>query len=76
LLDLKFIRANPELVQAGAVKKRMECDVPRILELDESNRQAMQVLDGLRSKQKQAGKAIAGAAPEEQIGRASCRERV
>ena len=65
MLDLKFIRANPELVQAGAVKKRMECDVPRILELDESNRQAMQVLDELRSKQKQAGKAIAGAAPEE-----------
>jgi len=65
LLDLKFIRANPELVQAGAAKKRMECDVPRILELDESNRQAMQALDDLRGQQKQAGKAIAEAAPDQ-----------
>ncbi len=63
MLDLKFIRANPELVQKGAVKKHFECDVERILALDESNRAAMQSLDELRNRQKQAGKAIAQAAP-------------
>ncbi|MEE9391245.1 MAG: serine--tRNA ligase [Planctomycetota bacterium] len=34
MLDLKFIRQHAELVKAGASKKRIACDVDRILELD------------------------------------------
>ncbi|MEZ6194341.1 MAG: serine--tRNA ligase [Planctomycetota bacterium] len=34
MLDLKFIRNHPEVVKAGAEKKRIPCDVDRILELD------------------------------------------
>jgi len=65
VLDLKFIRQNPELVKAGARKKRIECDVDRILELDREKRELGQGIDGLRAEQKQAGKQIQGASAEE-----------
>lgn len=68
MLDLKFIRENPELVKAGARKKRIPCDVDRLLELDGERRQIGPRVDELRGKQKTAGKAIAKASPEERAG--------
>ena len=65
MLDLKFIRQHPDLVKAGAAKKRMGCDVDRILELDAHSRELGVSIDGMRSEQKSAGKAISQAAPEE-----------
>ena len=38
MLDLKFIRENPELVKRGALKKHVECDVDRLLEVDAERR--------------------------------------
>jgi len=64
VLDLKFIRANAELVKAGAVKKRVECDVDGLLRLDEERRALTHDVDGLRARQKVAGKEIAKAAPD------------
>lgn len=71
MLDLKFIRANPDLVKAGAQKKRMECDVDRILDLDAQSRELGQSVDEMRSRQKAAGKAISQAPPEERAGLAA-----
>ena len=65
MLDLKFIRQHPDLVKAGAAKKRMACDVDRILELDVQGREVGSEVDELRNTQKTAGKSIAGASPEE-----------
>jgi seryl-tRNA synthetase len=65
VLDLKFIRANPDLVKAGAAKKRIDCDVDRILELDAGSRQLMQGIDDMRSRQRQSGKAMAQASDSE-----------
>lgn len=65
MLDLKFIRQNPDAVRAGAEKKRMACDVDRILELDAELRAAGQEIDRLRQEQKQAGKSMAKASPDE-----------
>jgi seryl-tRNA synthetase len=65
VLDLKFIRQNPDVVKAGAQKKRIECDVDRILELDREKRERGQEVDRLRTEQKQAGGKIKGATPEE-----------
>jgi seryl-tRNA synthetase len=65
VLDIKLIRQDPERVKAGAAKKRMQCDVDRILELDAEWRELGQEVDGLRSEQKQAGKRIGEAPPEE-----------
>ena len=65
MLDLKYIRQNPDAVRAGAAKKRIPCDVDRILALDEQSRGIGQRVDELRQQQKSAGKAIAQASPEE-----------
>ncbi len=64
MLDLKFIRANAELVKAGARKKRVECDVDRLLELDEQRRAVGQEVDRLRNRQKAGGKELGRASPE------------
>jgi seryl-tRNA synthetase len=65
LLDLKFIRENPELVKAGARKKRLACDVDRLIGLDEERRSVGRRVDDLRSEQKRAGKAMGKASLEE-----------
>tara|TARA_R110002074_G_scaffold12653_7_gene46286 strand:+ start:608 stop:1885 length:1278 start_codon:yes stop_codon:yes gene_type:complete len=65
VLDLKFLRRHPDVVKAGSLKKRIPCDVDRILELDASHRELGVQIDELRSRQKAAGAAIAKATPEE-----------
>ena len=65
MLDLKFIRQNPDLVKAGAAKKKIACDIDRILELDASARELGQEVDALRAEQRNAGKAIGQASSEE-----------
>jgi seryl-tRNA synthetase len=74
VLDLKFIRQHPELVEAAARKKRMECDVGRILELDAEWRELGLEVDRLRSEQKQAGKKIGAAPPEERAALAEAQK--
>ncbi len=69
MLDLKLIRAEPDLVRDAARKKHIPCDVDRILEVDADWRAVGQSVDELRSKQKAASKAfgaqMAKATPEE-----------
>ncbi|MFT4647488.1 MAG: seryl-tRNA synthetase [Glaciecola sp.] len=65
MLDLKFIRNHPDVVRAGALKKRIPCDVDRILVLDIENRSMGVEIDRLRQTQKEAGKAMASASPDE-----------
>jgi len=62
VLDIKFIRAQPEVVKAGAAKKRIVCDVDAILVLDKEVREMGARLDELRNRQKTASKRI-GEAP-------------
>ncbi len=68
MLDLKFIRQDPAAVRAGAEKKRIACDVDRILELDAASRAVGVDLDSLRQRQKEAGGRMAKATPEERAG--------
>ncbi|MEW6072342.1 MAG: serine--tRNA ligase [Planctomycetota bacterium] len=64
MLDLKFIRSHPDLVKDGARKKRIACDVDRLLELDGERRRLAQDVDLLRARQKGAGRAMAAASPD------------
>ena len=68
MLDLKLIRQDPDAVRAGAAKKRIPCDIDRILELDAASREVGVEVDGLRQRQKEAGSRMAKATPEERAG--------
>jgi len=67
MLDLKFIRTNAERVKAGAILKRVECDVDGLLRLDEERRALAPKVDELRSRQKSGGKEMAKATPEQRV---------
>lgn len=60
MLDLKFIRQHPDRVREGARKKRIPCDVDRILSLDEARRALGQEVEGQRAEQKRTAKSMAG----------------
>ncbi|MEO6710311.1 MAG: serine--tRNA ligase [Planctomycetota bacterium] len=61
MLDLKFIRQQPDLVRAGARKKRIACDIDLILRLDEEARARGVEIDQLRSEQNTLGAQVAKA---------------
>ena len=56
MLDLKFIRQNPEKVKEGSAKKQVKVDIDRLLKLDEKKRELLQKKESLRSEQKKLGK--------------------
>jgi len=62
VIDIRLIRDQPELVEAGARKKRIALDLGPIRALDARRTSAQQELDRLRSEQNAAAKAI-GQAP-------------
>ncbi|MBI2098514.1 MAG: serine--tRNA ligase [Candidatus Wildermuthbacteria bacterium] len=57
MLDIKFIRENPQKVKEGCKKKNADCDVDKVLELDERRRELVQKIERLRSEQNKLGKA-------------------
>lgn len=62
MLDIKYIRAEPEAVKAGAAKKRIPLDLDAILVLDKEVREFGVTIDDMRNRQKTASKRI-GEAP-------------
>lgn len=71
MLDLKFIRENPELVKAGVRKKQRDVTlVDRVLEVDRRRRELVQEVERLRAEQNRASAEIArlqGAQREQRI---------
>ncbi len=51
MLDIKFIRENPEKVKEGCQKKQVKVDIDRLLELDKKKRQLLQEIEGLKAEQ-------------------------
>ena len=56
MLDIKFIRENPEKVKEGAKNKNIDVDVDEILRLDEEYRTLSQVLQELYAQRNRAAK--------------------
>lgn len=50
MLDIKFIRENKEIVQAGAKKKRLEVDIERLIALDDMRLKELKEVEDLRSE--------------------------
>ena len=56
MLDITYIRENPEKVKEGCEKRGVACDVSRILELDEKKREFLQKIETLKALQNKLGK--------------------
>ncbi|MCK4781534.1 serine--tRNA ligase [Candidatus Parcubacteria bacterium] len=61
MLDIKFIRNNPEKVKQGCAKKQVKVDIDLLLELDKQRREIMIILDEFRAKKNKASKDIVAA---------------
>ncbi len=59
MLDIRFIRENSDLVKDAAVKKRIACDVDRLLEVDRRRVEVLQALEKLATKSREGGQQLA-----------------
>ncbi len=58
MLDIKFIRENKEVIDAGAKKKRINFDVNKLIEVDDKRRELLQKIEELRAKQNEVSQKI------------------
>ena len=65
ILDIRFIRENPDVVKAAARKKHFDCDVDKILGLDGKRRSMLQETEALRAQRKQLSKKGREKSPDE-----------
>jgi len=59
MLDLRFIRENPDVVKEGIAKKNDKSDIDRILLLDVKRRELINKVEALKSKRNLVSSAIA-----------------
>lgn len=59
MLDLKFIRENPDAVKQGSAAKNIDVDVDAILKLDTEKRAAIGEVETLKAEQNRASEEIA-----------------
>jgi len=58
MLDMRFIREHPDLVQAGAHKKHIDLDLQQLLELDEQRRSLTSKVESLKALRNKTSKEI------------------
>lgn len=56
MLDIKFIRENPDAVKKNNAERGVKVDIDRLLQLDEGRRKMMQEVEGLRAMRNQGSK--------------------
>lgn len=61
MLDIKFIRENVELIEAGAKKKHISFDVKKLIEIDDKRKLISQQFEEKRSKQNKVSEEVAKA---------------
>lgn len=67
MIDVKFLRENPELVQKGAQSKNIKINIGEILEIDKSYRELSLEVQKLREERNKFTKDIKGKPAPEQL---------
>lgn len=67
MLDIRFIRENPEAVQENARHKGYEVDIKKLLELDDERRSLQMQVDALRERRNQNAAKMKGGRPEQDL---------
>jgi len=65
MLDIAFIREFPDLVKAGAKKKRIQVDVDRLLDVDRQRRNLITEIEQLRAERNRKSKTVSSLPPRE-----------
>jgi len=65
MLDIRFVRENPELVQENARKKNYDVDIAYILDLESQKRGLSQQVDELREKRNLNAASLKGGKPDQ-----------
>lgn len=65
MLDIRFIRENPELVKKSSSEKGYPVDIDKILELDNRIRELMPQVEGLRHDMRELAKSAKGVKPSD-----------
>lgn len=65
MLDIKFIRDNPELIKEAARKKHSDFQVDELLKIDETRLQKLSLVESLRAEQNAVSDKIPNANPDE-----------
>ncbi len=68
MLDLKWVRENPDVVRDAARRKRVQADVDGLLAADASHREVLTQVEELRAELKAASKELGRMSPEERAG--------
>jgi len=58
MLDIKFIRQNPDAIKDACAKKNVKCDIDYLLEIDQKRIKAKQELEAIAAEKNKASKAI------------------
>ncbi|MFA6376819.1 MAG: serine--tRNA ligase [Candidatus Paceibacterota bacterium] len=58
MLDIKFIRQNPDAIKDACAKKNIKCDIDYLLEIDQRRIKAKQELEAIAAEKNKASKAI------------------
>jgi seryl-tRNA synthetase len=66
MLDIRFVRENPEAVQQNAHNKGYYVDVARILELDTQKKTLQQLVDELRERRNANASKLKGSKPDQE----------
>lgn len=74
MLDIKFIRENPDIIKEAARKKRIDFNVSKLIDIDAKRREILSEIEKLRAFQNKASDTVAGI--KEDAKRASAIEDV
>lgn len=67
MLDIRFIRENPERVQEAAAQKGYKVNIPELLSADESRRELQTKADELRTKRNEISGQMKGGKPAPEL---------
>lgn len=65
MLDIRFIRENPELVEQKAKQKGYDVDITKLLQRDQSRRELTQEIEELRSRRNELAQQNQGGQPDQ-----------
>lgn len=67
MLDIQFIRDNPELVAEKSAQKGYSVDISRLLQVDSDRRELLTAIDELRARRNENAAKMKGGKPEQAV---------